>query len=88
MKEDYVYKNCSIAMSTTQMANLMYAVIMCKAAIPSTFGIGIYGYTHVQNCRNRVEVVIHIHPCNIEKFESIAHVTLKNPQTAKTNSTP
>ncbi len=83
--EEYVYKNCSIAMSTAQMANLMYAVIMCKAAIPSTFGIGIYQYTHAQNCRNRVDVVIHIHPLMITKFESIAHLTLVDPQKVKLN---
>lgn len=78
-KQEYVYKDCSIKMSQKAMANLLYAVIMTHAAIPTTYGVGIYEYARNQNSYNLASVKIHIHPDEISTFEELSQIKLKNP---------
>lgn len=78
-KEEFVYMDCSIRMSTRVMADLLYATIMTGAAIPTTWGIGIYDNSRNSNSYNRVDVKIHIHPTMIDKFEHLSDVKLKKP---------
>ena len=78
-KTDYIYMDCSIKMNQKAMANLLYAVIMTRSDIPTTFGVGIYEYTQKQNSYNRVDVKIHIHPTKIDEFEELSGVKLKTP---------
>ena len=42
-------------------------------------GCGIYEYTRKQNGGNGVDVKIHIHPSQIELFETLSGVVLNNP---------
>ncbi len=44
-------------LSTNKLADMMYALVICKAHLTSTHGIGIYNYTRKQNvykCTNMV----------------------------------
>lgn len=78
-EEEYIYRDCNIRMSQKAMSNLLYAVIMTRAAIPTTYGIGIYEYRRDQNSYNTVDIKIHIHPTKIDEFEEIAGVKLERP---------
>lgn len=79
LKEEYVYKDCKIRMSSKSMSNFLYAIIMTKATISGTLGIGIYEYNRIQNSFNNVDIQIHIHPSQIEIFEEISGTKLKEP---------
>ena len=78
-KENWIYKTCKISMSTKNMSDFMYALIMTDAEMHQTFGIGIKQYSRSQNCRNLVDVMIFIDPEKIAQFESSTGVTLKEP---------
>ena len=84
-KTGYVYMDAGIKMSQKAMANLLYAVIMTHASIPTTFGIGIYGYTRSQNSYNLVDIKIHIHPSFIPLFEELSGVKLESPIQVQVN---
>lgn len=78
-KDEYAYKDCKIRVSDKKMSDFLYAVIMTQSAITTTWGCGIYEYTRKQNGGNRVDVKIHIHPSQIELFETLSGVVLNNP---------
>jgi hypothetical protein len=84
-KDEYVYMDCKINMSTNKMADLFYAVVMTQASVPTTWGCGIYEYNRTQNSRNGVDVKIHIHPTMIGEFEQLASVKLSKPQSVTIN---
>ena len=66
-------------MSTKKMADFTYALIMTDAQLRGSFGIGIKQYNRKQNAYNRVKVMIFINPDNVEKFEELTGLTLKEP---------
>lgn len=79
MKENYIYMDCSIRMSTNAMSNLMYAIIMTQSEITSTWGCGIYQFSRKQNSYNQVDFRIHLDPNKIEQFQELAGIKLKTP---------
>lgn len=85
MRENYVYRDCKIRMSQKVMANLLYAAIMTKAGLPTSYGCGIYEYRRDQNSYNCVDIKVHIHPDQISKFEELSGVKLKTPITPVVN---
>ena len=78
-KYEYAYKDCKISVSDKKMSYFLYAVIMTQSAITTTCGCGIYEYTRKQNGGNIVDVKIHIHPSQIQLFETLSGVVLNNP---------
>lgn len=84
-KEEYVYMDCNIRMSTRALADLLYAAIITKSGLPSSFGVGIYGFKRDQNCYNHVDVKVHIHPSKIEEFQFQANTKLYKPIQIKLN---
>lgn len=83
--DGYVYMDCKIRMSTKAMANLMYASIITRSGLPTSYGVGIYDYTRNQNSFNMVDVKVHIHPDNIKLFEEEANVKLVKPLSVTIN---
>lgn len=81
-----VFRQFKIGMGKGKMADVLYAVIMCSAKITSTFGIGIYQYSRLQNCYNTVDIMIEIDESKISKFESLASLRLEEPQQAQVNA--
>jgi hypothetical protein len=77
MKQDMVYKDCSIRMSNNGMANFMYAVLMTSARVVSSFGLGIDRYTRKQNAYNFCDVRIEIKKHFILQFEELSGVKLR-----------
>lgn len=84
-REEYVYMDCNIRMSTRAMADLLYAAIITRSGLPSSYGVGIYDYKRDQNCYNYVDVKVHIHPSKIEEFEFEANTKLYKPIQVKLN---
>lgn len=83
--EEYIYMDCKIRMSTRAMANLMYAAIITQSGLPTSFGVGIYDYERSQNAYNMVDVKVHIHPSQIERFELESTVKLIKPLSVTIN---
>lgn len=83
-REEYIYMDCSIRMSVKAMSNLMYAAIITKSGLPTSYGVGIYEYSRAQNAFNNVEVKVHIHPTQIERFEQESGIALRKPQSVTT----
>lgn len=80
-----VFKQFRTNMSTRKMASILYAVIMTKARISSTFGVGIYQYSRDQNTYNGVDIMIEVDEQELTKFEELANVKLENPQQVRVN---
>jgi len=78
-KDEFVYKDCKVSISDKKLSGLLYAVIMTQSAITTTWGCGIYEYNRKQNSGNMVDVKIHIHPSQIQLFETLSGVVLNNP---------
>jgi|GEM_PF-6653832 len=86
MNTGWIYKQFKFNMSTKKMSNIMYALIMTKASMTGSHGIGIYEYDRSINCRHYVDIMIHINPCETDNFEKIAHVKLSDPIKVHLNS--
>jgi len=56
--ENYVTKQEKSKLSDIHITSLMYAIVMCKAKLISTHGIGIYNLTRNQNSRNFYKLII------------------------------
>ena len=78
MYENYVNKQGKSKLSDKCMASLMYAIVMCKAKLTWTHGIGIYECNKKQNSRHYYEFSISIDKNMIEKFEEMTGITLKD----------
>lgn len=85
-KDEYVYMDCSITLSTKKLSNVLYAAIMTQSAITNSYGVGIYEYDRSQNSYNGCDLKIHIHPTMIDKFEELSHIKLRNPINIQLNS--
>ena len=81
-----VHKICKMRMSKQSMSDVMYAIVMTRAVIKSSFGIGIYQYNRSQNAYNNVDLMIVIDPYKIPLFEEITRLTLKEPPTPRLNN--
>jgi hypothetical protein len=81
-----VFRQFKTTMGKAKLADILYAVIMCRARISSTFGVGIYKYTRIQNCFNSVDIMIEIEESEVDKFASLANVFLSVPQEAQSNA--
>lgn len=79
MYENYVTKQGKSKLSDSYMASLMYAIVMCKAKLTATHGIGIYNLTKHQNARHSFEFMISIDKDMILKFEDMTGIELKEP---------
>lgn len=83
-KEEYVYRDLHIGLSTKRMANVLYACLMCHAAMTNSYCL-CYEYTRKQNAYNTGIFKIHIHPSYIPLFEETVECKLKTPQTVSTS---
>jgi hypothetical protein len=79
MYENFVTKQGKSKLSDSYMASLMYAIVMCKAKLTATHGIGIYNLSKHQNSRHSYEFMISIDKDMISKFEDITGIELKEP---------
>lgn len=79
MYEDYVKKQGKSKLNDSHMASLMYAIVMCKAKLIATHGIGIYNLTKHQNRRHSYDFIISIDTNMISKFEDMTGIELKDP---------
>lgn len=64
-------------MSQKALSTLMYAIIMTKSKVTSTFGIGIYQFNRSQNAYNHVDVMIEIDEQKVIEFEEMTGLDLK-----------
>ncbi len=78
MHENYVNKQGKSKLSDTHMASLMYAIVICKARMLSTYGIGIYDFTKQQNRRHSYDFIISIDKNMIPKFQELTGIELKD----------
>lgn len=76
---NYVTKQGKSKLSDKQMASLMYAIVMCKAKLISTHGIGIYKLTKHQNSRHSFDFIISLEPTMIKNFEDMTGIKLEDP---------
>ena len=79
MKENYIQKQGKSKLSDKSMASLMYAIVMCKAELEQTHGIGIYQYDRKQNRRHYFDFILSINKNMIAKFEEITNIKLEDP---------
>lgn len=79
MYENYVTKQGKSKLSDSYMASLMYAIVMCKAKLIATHGIGIYNLNKHQNARHSYDFMISIDKDMISKFEDMTGIELKEP---------
>lgn len=79
MYENYVTKQGKSKLSDSNMASLMYAIVICKAKLTSTHGIGIYNLTKQQNSRHSYDFIISIDKDLISRFEDMTGIELKDP---------
>lgn len=85
MYENYINKQGKSKLSDSCMASLMYAIVICKAKLTATHGIGIYEYNKKQNSRHYFDFIISIDKNMIEQFEDMTCVKLKDPITINLN---
>ena len=74
-----VQKQGKSKLSDNSMASLMYAIVMCKAELVQTHGIGIYQYNRKQNRRHYFDFILSINKNMIAKFEEITNIKLEDP---------
>lgn len=67
-------------MSTKQMADVMYAVVMTHAKITSTFGVGIYEYDKSINSRHTCWVMVGLEESELSKFQQLSGLQLLEPE--------
>ncbi len=79
LQKDFIIRNCKTSLGTNKMADLMYALVMCKCHSITSHGVGIYNFSRSQNSRNKVCFAFFIHPNQIEKFEKLAGLKLIEP---------
>jgi len=79
MDANFVNKQGKSKLSDKCMASLMYAIVMCKAKLIGTHGIGIYGYTRKQNNRHSYDFMISIDEGLVSRFEEMADIKLSEP---------
>lgn len=76
---DYVTKQGKSKLNDKAMSSLLYAIVMCRARLGPTFGVGIYGFTRQQNRRHSYDFIVLIEKEMIPKFEELSGIELKNP---------
>jgi hypothetical protein len=77
--ENYITKTGKSKLNNKHLANLMYAIVICKAKLLSTHGIGIYNLTKTQNSRHSYEFLISINQSIIPLFEELSNIKLNDP---------
>jgi hypothetical protein len=81
-----VFRQFKMRMSASKMADVFYAVIMTKARVTQTFGVGIYKFERFQNAFNHVDIMMEIEEEQIENFVSMTQVELEMPQQVQLNA--
>ena len=79
-----VYKLFTTKMTVNKMADTMYAIIMTKAKLTSSFCL-CYDWGRRANCQHNADIMIEIEDTEIEKFQRLANVILKAPMQVKLN---
>lgn len=79
-KEEYVYKDLTITMSEKCMANVLYAGIETFSEFTTLWNMNRGKYTRKQNSRNSAHIKVHIHPLEIDNFNILSGLILKDPQ--------
>lgn len=79
-KEEYIYLDLHINMSTRVMADVLYAGIMTGTAFTILWTM-TQEYNRKQNSRNGAMIKVHIHPDMIFDFEELSGHRLEKPQT-------
>lgn len=80
-----VFRQCKLRMGAERMASFMYAVIIHRAKITDSYGVGIYKYSRSQNSSNHVDIMLEIDEDKLEDFEKLASIKFQLPQIAKAN---
>ena len=73
-------------LSTRCLSNVMYAILMCKAKLISSHGVGIYQYGRKQNSSHSYDFMISIDISLVLLFEELSGVKLKQPVKVHFNS--
>lgn len=80
-REDYIYMDTDTNMSIKGLSNLTYAAIVCQAGLPTFYVLSLHEDRKI-NTTFKVQVKVHIHPSQIEKFENISALKLRKPPQA------
>ena len=78
-KEEYIYMDLDLTMSEKQMASALYAGIETHAAFTILYNLNRGEYSRKKNSRNRAQIKVHIHPNEIENFNTLSGLKLKKP---------
>lgn len=79
-KEEYVYMDLPVKMSTKVMANVLYAAFETAAEFTTIWNMNRGEYTRKQNTYNTGYLKVHIHPDEITKFNELSGLQLQKPQ--------
>lgn len=71
-----VYRVAKMRMSQKKMADVMYAIVMLRCTITSTFAVGRNNYTRSQNAYNNTDLMIGLYDGDIPKFEEMTGIKL------------
>jgi hypothetical protein len=83
-QEESVYMDCDCNMSVKKLADVLYATVMTRSAITSTFSLA-YEYDRKQNTYNEAFFKIYIRPSQIVKFEELSNLKLYKPEKVGVN---
>lgn len=78
-------KQCKFKMTKNNMQNIFYAIIMTKAKVVGSHGIGIYEYNKRINSRHSVDIMLEIEEENINEFKILSGYDLNEPIKIKCN---
>lgn len=78
MTGDYINKQGTSKLSDKNLSSLMYALVICKAKLLGSFGVGIYDLSRQENSRHSYDFIISINKDKITKFEDITGIVLKD----------
>lgn len=81
-----VYKVASFRMSKQKMSDVMYAIIMSKAKVTTSYGVGIYEYDRSQNAYNQVDFMLCIPKEKVNLFEELSGIELSEPTRIRLNN--
>lgn len=84
-KEEYIYMDLDIKMSTKEMASVLYAGIDTAARFTILWNMNRGEYSRNQNSINMAHIKVHIHPSQIENFNNLSGLKLKQPQRIQIN---
>jgi hypothetical protein len=74
-----------VRMSNKKMSDVMYAILITKSKLTSSYGTGIYQYNRSQNSYNGCWVMCQIPEQALDTFSQLAGVELLAPENPSVN---